>query len=219
MDCKMAGEKRMLQLNELEKFCNEAYENAKIYKEKTKAWHDKHISRKEFEVGQRVLLFNSRLKLFPGKLKSQCSGPFTVTRVFPHGGAEIMHPEKGTFKVNTQWLKPFFKGEFHASKQAIHLSTLELCRRESCSPEISGTLRFREVEITTLNKALLGRQPKIFDIFSFWSVVRVFLIFFWHVFLCLSLIGILFCPLVFRTRDRSGSGELVREAHSRSMMV
>ena len=49
------------------------------YKEKMKAWHDKHIVRKEFEAGQRVLLFNSRLKLFPGKLKSQWSGPFTVT--------------------------------------------------------------------------------------------------------------------------------------------
>ena len=65
----MVGEKHILQLIELEEFCNEAYENAKIYKEKTKAWHDKHIVRKEFEPGQRVLLFNSQLKLFLGKLK------------------------------------------------------------------------------------------------------------------------------------------------------
>ena len=122
----MADEKRMLQLSELEEFCNEAYENAKIYKEKTKAWLDKHISRKEFEEGQRVLLFNSRLKLFPGKLKSQWSGPFIVTQVFPHGGAEIMHLKKGTFKFNTQRLKPYFGGEFHVSKQAIHLSTPEI---------------------------------------------------------------------------------------------
>ena len=71
MDSKMADEKRMLQLSESEEFCNEAYQNAKIYKEKTKAWHDKHIARKEFEPGQRVLLFNSRLKIFPGKLKSR----------------------------------------------------------------------------------------------------------------------------------------------------
>ena len=49
MDSKMAGEKRILQLNELEEFHNEAYENPKIYKETTKAWHDKHIVRKEFE--------------------------------------------------------------------------------------------------------------------------------------------------------------------------
>ena len=55
MDSKMAGEKRILQLSELEEFRNEAYENAKIYQEKMKAWHDKHIARKEFEPSQRVL--------------------------------------------------------------------------------------------------------------------------------------------------------------------
>ena len=87
MDSKMAGEKRMLQLSELAEFRNEAYENAKIYKEKMKSWHDKHIARKKFESGQRVLLFNSRLKLFTGKLKSRWSGPFTVNWVFPYGEA------------------------------------------------------------------------------------------------------------------------------------
>ena len=100
MDSKVAGEKRMLQLSELDEFLNEAYENARIYKEKTKAWHDKHIVRKEFELGQQVLLFNSRLKLFPGKLKSKWSGSFIVVQVFLYGGDEIMHPEKGQFKVN-----------------------------------------------------------------------------------------------------------------------
>ena len=102
MDSKMAGEKRMLQLSELEEFRNEAYENVKIYKEKAKSWHDMHIARKELESGQRVFLFNSQLKLFPGKLKSRWSGPFTVTQVFPYGGVEIMHLKKETFKVNTQ---------------------------------------------------------------------------------------------------------------------
>ena len=66
MDSTLAGEKRLLQLSKLDEFRNEAYENARIYKEKTKAWHDKHIARKEFTAGQQVLLFNSRLKLFPG---------------------------------------------------------------------------------------------------------------------------------------------------------
>ena len=74
MDSKVAEEKRMLHLSELDEFHNEAYENARIYKEKTKAWHDKHVMRKEFEAGRRVLLFNSQLKLFPGKLKSRWSG-------------------------------------------------------------------------------------------------------------------------------------------------
>ena len=122
MDNTLAGEKRLLQLNELDEFRNEAYENARIYKEMTKSWHDKHITRKEFEAGQQVLLFNSRLKLFPGKLKSRWSGPFTVIKVFPHGGAEVTHPEKVTFTVNTQRLKPYFGGEFHADKQTIQLT-------------------------------------------------------------------------------------------------
>ena len=52
MDSKMADEKRMLQVSELEEFYNESYKNSKIYKEKTKAWHDKHIARKELEAGQ-----------------------------------------------------------------------------------------------------------------------------------------------------------------------
>ena len=59
MDSTLAGQKRLLQLSELDEFRNEAYENARIYKEKTKAWHDKHITRKEFTAGQQVLLFNS----------------------------------------------------------------------------------------------------------------------------------------------------------------
>ena len=100
----------MLQLNELDEFHNEAYENARIYKEKTKAWHNKHIVRKEFEAGQQVLLFNSRLKLFSGKLKSRWSGPFTVARVFSHGGAKVMHLEKGTFKVNFPTFEAVFWG-------------------------------------------------------------------------------------------------------------
>lgn len=61
MDLQEAGEKRLLQLNELDEFRREAYENAKIYKERTNAWHDKGLVWKEFEPGQQVLLFNSRL--------------------------------------------------------------------------------------------------------------------------------------------------------------
>ena len=51
MDSKVVGEKRMLQLSELDKFRNEAYENARIYKENMKAWHEKHIVRTVFELG------------------------------------------------------------------------------------------------------------------------------------------------------------------------
>ena len=58
-DLKVVGEKRLLQLNEMDEFRNDAYENAKIYKERTKKWHDKQILRREFAPGQQVLLFNS----------------------------------------------------------------------------------------------------------------------------------------------------------------
>ncbi|KAL5540106.1 hypothetical protein UlMin_044204 [Ulmus minor] len=84
-DLQAAGEKRLLQMNEMEEFRNNAYENAKIYKEKTKKWHDRHIQKRDFEEGQQVLLFNSGLKLFPGKLRSRWSGPFTVNKRFSGG--------------------------------------------------------------------------------------------------------------------------------------
>nr|XP_025616816.1 uncharacterized protein K02A2.6-like [Arachis hypogaea] len=83
LDAQAAGEKRLLQLNELEEFRLEAYDNAKIYKERAKRWHDKRISQRTFEPGQKVLLFNSRLKIFPGKLRSRWTGPYTITKVSP----------------------------------------------------------------------------------------------------------------------------------------
>ncbi|KAL2532400.1 Uncharacterized protein Adt_05751 [Abeliophyllum distichum] len=83
----------------MDEFRFEAYENAKLYKEKTKKWHDKNIQKRQFEAGQKVLLFNSRLKLFPGKLRSRWSGPFTVVKVYPHGVVEVAHETKGRFKI------------------------------------------------------------------------------------------------------------------------
>jgi len=86
----------------------EAFENSRIYKEKTKHFHDKMISRKEFSIGQKVLLFNSWLKTMAGKLWSKWIGTFVVTNVFPYGAVEIK--SAGTdkvFKVNRQRLKLF----------------------------------------------------------------------------------------------------------------
>ena len=125
MDRKLAEEKRLLQLNELDEFRNEAYENARISKEKTKEWPDKHIMRREFAPGQQVLLFNSRLQLFPSKLKSKWSGPFTVVQLFPYGGVEILHPNKGQFKVNAQRLELYFGGAFLIKKQDTALGITE----------------------------------------------------------------------------------------------
>ncbi|XP_050918345.1 uncharacterized protein LOC127135747 [Lathyrus oleraceus] len=102
-----AGEKRILDIHELEELRLDAYENAKIYKERTKKWHDKRISRKEFNVGDIVLLFNSTLKLFPGKLKSRWSGPFEITKVFKSGVIEIKSRNSEPFMVNGQRLKHY----------------------------------------------------------------------------------------------------------------
>ncbi|KAL0375433.1 UNVERIFIED_CONTAM: hypothetical protein Sradi_3459000 [Sesamum radiatum] len=84
------GQQRKLQLNELDEIRHHAYENARIFKERTKAWHDARIRPKDFSDGDKVLLFNSRLKLFPGKFRSKWSGPYTVTTVFPHGAVELL---------------------------------------------------------------------------------------------------------------------------------
>ena len=117
-----SGEHRKLQLQELEEIRNDAYESAMIYKEKTKAFHDKMISRKEFKVGQKVLLYHSRLRLFPGKLRSRWIGPFVVTNVFPHGAVEIQSlATSKVFKVNGHRLKPFYE-----SFQAENVADLDL---------------------------------------------------------------------------------------------
>ncbi|CAN6552289.1 unnamed protein product [Malus baccata var. baccata] len=109
MDIDAAGLHRKLQLNELEEVRNEAYENSRIYKEKTKAFHDRMIRSKTFSIGQKVLLFNSRLRLFPGKLRSRWIGPFIVTNVFPHGAVQIQSLRtQQEFKVNGHRLKPYF---------------------------------------------------------------------------------------------------------------
>ena len=91
---------------------------------KTKKWHDKNILRRDFHMGQKVLLFNSKLKLFPRKLRSRWSRPLEVTKVSPFGAIEVTHPTKGTFKVNGQRLKPYVDGSYHKLKASTPLSDL-----------------------------------------------------------------------------------------------
>ncbi len=111
-EMKEAGSHRKLQLSELEEIRNEAYESSKIYKEKMKKFHDKHISRKTFEPNQKVWLFNSRLRLFPGKLRSRWDGPYVVSKVYPNGAVEIFDPHVGMmFTVNGQRLKPCIESQ------------------------------------------------------------------------------------------------------------
>ena len=106
-DFKAAKEERLLQLNELKELRNEAYDNARIDKDKTKKCHDQNILRREFKAGDQVLLFNSRLKLFPGKLKSKWSGPYIVVASITFGAVTLKTSNGEEFKVNDQRLKQY----------------------------------------------------------------------------------------------------------------
>ena len=113
VDFQAAKEKRLLQMNELEELRNEAYDNPRIYKDKTKKWHDQKIMRREFKVGEQVLLYNSRLKLFLGKLKSRWSGPYTVVTSTPFGAVRLKTDFGSEFKVNGQRLKHYLGGSMN----------------------------------------------------------------------------------------------------------
>nr|GEX88946.1 hypothetical protein [Tanacetum cinerariifolium] len=88
-DLKTASDHRKLQLNELSELRDQAYENSIIYKERTKKLHDAKIKNRIFNIGDQVLLFNSRLKIFSGKLNSRWSGRFTIAEVYPYGTAKV----------------------------------------------------------------------------------------------------------------------------------
>ncbi|GJV00018.1 reverse transcriptase domain-containing protein [Tanacetum coccineum] len=110
-DLETAGDHRKVQLNELNELRDHAYENSLIYKEKTKRIHDAKIKNRVFNVGDQVLLFNSRLKMFSGKLKSRWSGPFTIAHVFPYGTVELSQNAGPNFKVNGHRIKHYFGGD------------------------------------------------------------------------------------------------------------
>nr|GEV59798.1 reverse transcriptase domain-containing protein [Tanacetum cinerariifolium] len=110
-DLAVAGDHRKVQLNELNELRDHAYENSLIYKEKTNRIHDSKIKNRVFNVGDRVLLFNSRLKIFSGKLKTRWSGPFTITKVSPFGMVELSQANGPNFKVNGHRVKHYFRGD------------------------------------------------------------------------------------------------------------
>ncbi|XP_016676274.1 uncharacterized protein [Gossypium hirsutum] len=89
MELEPAGKARKLDIQELEEIRNDAYKNARIYKDKTKLFHDRKIAQKYFSVGQKVLLYNSVLKLFAVEIESEETGK--------------------QFVVNGQRLKPFYE--------------------------------------------------------------------------------------------------------------
>nr|GEY18807.1 hypothetical protein [Tanacetum cinerariifolium] len=122
-DLKTAGDHRKLQLNELHELRDQAYENSLIYKERTKKIHDSKIKNQIFNVGDQVLLFNSRLKIFSRKLKTRWSGLFTITEVYPYGTAKLAHADGSNFKVNCHRLKHYYEGDV---PPMVHIEVLSV---------------------------------------------------------------------------------------------
>ena len=106
-------------MNELEELRNDAYDNSRIYKDKTKRWHDQRIVRKEFKVGELVLFHNSRLRLFPRKLKSRLSGPYIVIAITPFGAVTLRTYKMNEFKVDDQRLKHYIGGILNEEQSLI----------------------------------------------------------------------------------------------------
>ena len=107
-DFKLAGKKRLLDLSSLDEWRSEAYENAKLFKQKIKKWHGRRILKREFHVGEKVLLYNYRLRFFAGKILSKWEGPFFIVEVYRSGAIKIASLSDNTTQVvNDQRLKHY----------------------------------------------------------------------------------------------------------------
>ncbi|XP_042067229.1 uncharacterized protein LOC121810534 [Salvia splendens] len=128
MQPKVCAEERKLQLQELEELNLESYDAAMWYKEKTKLWHDKNLRAKELQVGQKVLLFQSKLKLMPGKLKSKWTGPYTIVALRANGAVELQgsNPNSAPFMVNGYRVKPFRDNSEVRTVEEIPLCTTDV---------------------------------------------------------------------------------------------
>ena len=121
MDMNQAGLKRMLEIDELQELRNDAYFNSKIAKDKQNKWHDQLITRKTFNEGDQLLMYDSKLHLFLGKLKSRWTGPFIIHQAYPNGSVDLLNAKaKIVFKVNGQRVKPYVVRHF-AEEEEISL--------------------------------------------------------------------------------------------------
>ncbi|XP_074292846.1 uncharacterized protein LOC141619724 [Silene latifolia] len=120
-----AGLHRKLQIQEMEELRLDSYDNAAIYKEKARAWHDKMTARRSFKEGDKVLVFQNRFKLFPGKLRSRWFGPYIVKKVHPQGAVDVETPNSGKLiKVNGQRIKVYHEGMQDLVEEEIQLEDL-----------------------------------------------------------------------------------------------
>ena len=121
MDWNEAVEPRLSGSNELDEFCLKAYDISSLYEEKMKNYHDQKIEKREFVVWDFVLLFNFRLRLFQGKLKSKYTGPFLITKMFPHEAVELEIKEGASFTVNGQRIKMYL-GHAESAHEVVEAS-------------------------------------------------------------------------------------------------
>ncbi|GJY70302.1 DNA-directed DNA polymerase [Tanacetum coccineum] len=120
IDLDVVRKHRFLQLNQLDEFRTDAYEHSRAYKERTKRWHDSKIIDKEFQEVEDVLVFNSRLKNFPGKLRTRWYGPHTVSKVYPYGTVKVLGKNGVRFKVNGHRLKKYHGHEIDEINETIY---------------------------------------------------------------------------------------------------
>jgi hypothetical protein len=127
-DFKLAGKKRLLDLSSLDEWRNEAYENARLFKEKVKQWHDKRILKREFHVREKVLLYRSRLRFFAGKLLSKWEETYVIEEVYRSGAIKIVSLKDNTTQVvNGQRLKHYIAGDsYNEDVDVIQTSNVTL---------------------------------------------------------------------------------------------
>jgi hypothetical protein len=127
IDFKLAGKKRLLDLSTLDEWRNKAYENARLFKEKVKQWHDKRILKREFHVGDKVLLYRSHFRFFAGKLLSKWKGPYVIVEVYRSSAIKIASLKDDTTQVvNGQRLKHYIAGDsYNEDVDVIQIVSLE----------------------------------------------------------------------------------------------
>ncbi|GJY02266.1 reverse transcriptase domain-containing protein [Tanacetum coccineum] len=153
---------------------DQAYENSLIYKEKTKKIHDSKIKNRVFNVGDRVLLFNSRLKIFSGKLKTRWTGPFTVSlgsKFFPYGTIELSQNDNQISRMH-RILKALMlvvtdktQMDKNEAKQTKSSMGMEMSRGEI---KLEGILSYRTTR--ALLMGLLALDPR--DPMIVWELIK-----------------------------------------------
>ena len=132
-DFKLASEKRLFDISSPDEWRTQAYENAKLFKEKVKRWHDKRIQKHEFRVGGYVILYNPHFRFFVGKLLSKWEGLYIVEEVYRPGAIKINNSEGTNQKVvNGQRIKHYISGTpINVETNLIQLMTLKEHIRET----------------------------------------------------------------------------------------